>query len=65
MSEFFHMGGYGAFIWPAYAVAAIVMVGLIIATLRNLRARESELAALEAEKQAWGAPASAGMDQPL
>jgi heme exporter protein D len=63
MSDFFHMGGYGTFIWSAYSVAAIVMVGLIVATLRTLRAKEGQLAALEAEKQSWGQSDPAKSDQ--
>ena len=47
MSEFLHMGGYGMFIWPAYGLAALGMVGLVVASLRNLRANEQALAALE------------------
>ena len=51
MSEFFDMSGYGAFIWSAYAIAAIVMVGLVVLTLRNLRANEEKLSVLEEQKQ--------------
>ncbi len=54
MTEFFYMGGYGAYIWPAYGVAALVMIGLVVATLRSLKLREAELAKLEAEKEKWG-----------
>lgn len=25
MAEFFHMGGYAVFVWPSYALAAIVL----------------------------------------
>ena len=25
MAEFFHMGGYAAFVWPSYAIAAVVL----------------------------------------
>ena len=53
MSEFFDMSGYGAFIWSAYAIAAIIMIGLVVVTLRNLRANETELSALEEQKQKW------------
>jgi heme exporter protein D len=54
MTEFFYMGGYGAYIWPAYGVAALVMIGLMVATLRSLKAREAELALLEADREKWG-----------
>jgi heme exporter protein D len=41
---FFAMGGYAAFVWPAFAVAAVVMAALVIATLHTLRRREREIA---------------------
>jgi heme exporter protein D len=43
MSEFFAMGGYAAYIWPSYGVAAGLLIGLWIASVRSLRAREQEL----------------------
>ena len=46
MLQFFAMGGYAAFVWPAYAVAAVVLIGLLLQSLRSLRAREEEFAAL-------------------
>lgn len=42
------MGGYGAFVWPAYGVAAVVMLGLLATSLRASRANRRELAELEA-----------------
>jgi len=52
---FLAMGGYGAFVWPAYGLTAGVMVWLVAATLRRLRANERALARLRAE-----APRAAG-----
>ena len=43
MNEFFAMGGYAAYVWPAYGVTAAVLIGLWIASVRSLRARESEI----------------------
>jgi heme exporter protein D len=43
MDSFFAMGGYAAFIWPAYGATAAILIGLLIASVRNLRARETEL----------------------
>jgi len=48
MSDFFNMGGYAAYVWGAYGVAAVVLVGLVWQSVKNLRASERELA--EAEK---------------
>jgi heme exporter protein D len=50
MSTFFAMGGYAAYVWPAYGVAAGVLIVLWIASLRGLRGRESEIEAVEAER---------------
>lgn len=47
MSEFFSMGGYGAFVWPAYAVSAVTLIGLaFVIRARAARARK-RLAELE------------------
>lgn len=37
MSEFFHMGGFGSFIWSAMAVAAILMTIEPIALIAKRR----------------------------
>ncbi len=51
MGEYLAMGGHGAFIWPAYLTAAAVMAGLLLASLRALRARQAELGALETRRR--------------
>ena len=33
MAEFFHMGGYAAFVWSAYGIAIMLMGGLAIVSL--------------------------------
>jgi len=46
MAEWFAMGGYGAYIWPAYAIAAAVLVALgwtSFATYRKRRRMLDEL----------------------
>lgn len=50
MAEFLSMGGYAAFVWPAYGITALVMAGLLVATLRGLRRREALLRALEGSR---------------
>jgi heme exporter protein D len=47
VSEILAMGGYGGYVWPAYGVAALVMVGLLIWSLRARKAAEAALAQLE------------------
>jgi heme exporter protein D len=46
VTEFLAMGGYGVYVWPAYAVAAVVMVGLVVASVRQLRRTKAQLAEL-------------------
>ena len=41
------MGGYAAFVWPAFAIAGVVMTVLWVASWRTLRAREAALEALQ------------------
>jgi len=45
---FFAMGGYAAFVWPAYAVATAVLVGLAAEAGLRARARRRELETLRA-----------------
>ena len=44
LRSFLAMGGYGAFVWPAYGVTALVMVWLLASSLRRLRGLERALA---------------------
>jgi len=48
ISEFLDMGGYAAFVWPSYIIAAVVMVILAIASWRALVAERATLDKLEA-----------------
>ncbi len=48
MTEFLHMGGYAAFVWPAYAIAAIMLVWTAADSLFHLKANARLLAELEA-----------------
>ena len=52
MSEFFHMGGYAAYVWPAYGIATLVLLGLLAATWKGLRNAEATLKALESARPA-------------
>ena len=56
MSAFLDMGGYAAFVWPAYGVAAVVLIGLAVFAQRSYRARRVLLEDLEkdAPDQAGG-----------
>jgi heme exporter protein D len=48
LGAYFEMGGYAWFVWPAYALAALGLVGVAWQSYRGWRARESEFAALKA-----------------
>lgn len=54
LGTFLHMGGYAAFVWPGYGLAALGMIGLLIATLRTLRAREKEFSSVRRNRPAPG-----------
>jgi heme exporter protein D len=41
--DFIALNGYGAYLWPAFGVAALVLAWMAIDTLRRLRASESLL----------------------
>ncbi|HRQ83081.1 MAG TPA: heme exporter protein CcmD, partial [Azospirillaceae bacterium] len=41
------MGGYAAYVWPSYGIAAVVMIGLLAMSLRELKDNEATLKALE------------------
>ncbi len=41
------MGGYAAYVWPAFGVTALIMVVLLVASSRSVRARERALKGLE------------------
>jgi heme exporter protein D len=48
MAEFFDMGGYGAYIWSSFLIAAIVMTGLAVQSWLDLRKQKRLVAELEA-----------------
>jgi heme exporter protein D len=50
ISEFFAVGGHAGFIWPAWIITVAVLGGLILQSIRALRAHEAELAVLEAAR---------------
>ena len=47
LSSFLHMGGYAGFVWPSFGITALVLIILLVASLRSLRAREATLAELQ------------------
>ncbi|KKJ76037.1 cytochrome C biogenesis protein CycX [Kiloniella litopenaei] len=43
ITNFLSMGNYGAYIWTAYLLTAVVMLGLLVTTLQRLRKNKAEL----------------------
>lgn len=48
LSDFFAMGGYARYVWPAYGIAIATLGGVAIAAVVRLRRAEQTIAALEA-----------------
>jgi heme exporter protein D len=46
------MGGYAAFVWPAYSIAAFVLGGLVIHSWQRHRRSVGELARLQPRRRA-------------
>jgi len=65
IAEYLAMGGFAAFVWPAYGVAALVLGWMVVASLRELRAQEREAASLERRSpRGTRAPPSRGTRAP-
>ena len=47
LSAWLAMGGYAAFVWPAYGIAAAVLGGMSVYSWRRYRASVETLARLE------------------
>jgi heme exporter protein D len=47
MAGFLAMGGYAAFVWPAYGASVIGIAAAVFLTLRAYRNARAKLAALE------------------
>jgi heme exporter protein D len=49
LSDFFAMGGYGAYVWPAFGFAAAVLLGLLLQSWWTARRRNAEFERLRAD----------------
>jgi heme exporter protein D len=54
--NYLDMGGYAAWIWPCYGLAALALVTILVTTLRTLKARTREFDALKASRRGDGRP---------
>lgn len=60
LAGFLAMGGYGAFIWGAYAAAALVLVAILVASIARVAREERALDRLAAGGRRRGRTAPAG-----
>ena len=54
LATYFNMGGYAAFVWPGYGLAALAVIGMLVVSLRTLRAREREFAEMRKNRRGGG-----------
>ena len=57
LRDFLAMGGYASFVWPAYAVAAIVLAGVSLHSLAAYWRCQRELARLQQVRPRRGSAA--------
>ena len=51
MTEFLHMGGYGAFVWSAFGISAVVLIlSLYLPMLNNKKIRKRIAQMIEQEQ---------------
>ncbi|RKQ96625.1 MULTISPECIES: heme exporter protein CcmD [Maricaulis] len=50
MSEFLAMGGYAAFVWPTWAVSALVIGALVVHALLERKAARDALRRIEEDE---------------
>lgn len=48
-NSFFSMGGYADYVWPAYGIAALVLIAMTVASVCRLQQARRTLARLEGE----------------
>ena len=51
LDHFLSMGGYARFVWPAYALAVIVLAGFVIEGVVTYRKNRRELDAVEKKRR--------------
>ncbi len=52
ISALAHMGGYGGYVWPAYGISILVLLGVLVASVMGARSAEAELEALQRIRRA-------------
>jgi heme exporter protein D len=60
LGTWFAMGGYAAYVWPSFALSALVLGWLVLASVLAFRRAERALAALEQGQSSPAARRQAG-----
>ena len=47
VQDFLAMGGYAAYVWPAYGLTAAVMLGVVAQSVRRLKANQRRIKAFQ------------------
>ena len=55
-NDFLSMGGYAGYVWPAYGIAALVLIAMTVASVCRLQRVRRTLAQLESD----GGPKDSG-----
>jgi len=45
--KFFDMGGYAAYVWPAFSLSAVVLLIMLVVSLKFLKSQQRVLKQLE------------------
>ena len=54
MTEFWSMGGYAGYVWGAYGLCAVLLIGLLVLSQRRLKALEAQVRHLQPERPRSG-----------
>ncbi|HEY1721504.1 MAG TPA: heme exporter protein CcmD [Magnetospirillaceae bacterium] len=54
LDTFLSMGGYARFVWPAYGVAALVLIGMAVQAVGAYRRTKAALEAAQGNKRGRG-----------
>ena len=54
IAEYLHIGGYAMFVWPAYGLALLGLVGILWLSVSSWKAREAEFMGLKSARENQG-----------
>ena len=56
IQEVLAMGGYAAYVWPAYGLAVITLISIVVTSVTRLRAAERSLEGQSGTRRRRNAP---------